>query len=374
MWPGVAGRQRAGRRQAAGRRLQRLGEVHVAGDVARRVGVGDVAGDQALALRAQLQRLALEIERVGQSVEHREPRGLRSARGSDGAPSSTWRHCPNGVRPNISANSAAFPGLFAPLRRRRRFYSGRHAVDRPARSARARRAAPPRVGLPGRLRPARRGASGQRRRRRRRRSPPASSTRSARSPSTRRRRRRRPASRSSSASSTRACTSRRASASSPTCRRTSASGARAASACAARKAGRPGTSTCRSSSRSGDARSSSPPARRPAACSPSADLDEAEVDLAEEFTPAFFDRKLVVGRTLAQALRPGQAVRQAHIKSRQWFAAGDTVKVVAVGDGLRARRRRPGADQRHRGPAGQGADRERPRRHRRARPASAAWS
>jgi flagellar basal body P-ring formation protein FlgA len=64
------------------------------------------------------------------------------------------------------------------------------------------------------------------------------------------------------------------------------------------------------------------------------DLDEAEVDLAEEFTAVFFDRKLVVGRTVAQALRPGQAVRQAHIKSRQWFAAGDTVKVVAVGEGF----------------------------------------
>ena len=64
------------------------------------------------------------------------------------------------------------------------------------------------------------------------------------------------------------------------------------------------------------------------------DLDEAEVDLAEEFTAVFFDRKLVVGRTLAQALRPGQAVRQAHIKSRQWFAAGETVKVVAVGEGF----------------------------------------
>jgi len=64
------------------------------------------------------------------------------------------------------------------------------------------------------------------------------------------------------------------------------------------------------------------------------DLDEAEVDLAEEFTPVIFDKKLVVGRTLAQALRPGQAVRQAHIKARQWFAAGETVKLVAVGDGF----------------------------------------
>ena len=65
-----------------------------------------------------------------------------------------------------------------------------------------------------------------------------------------------------------------------------------------------------------------------------ADLEEAEVDLAEEFTAPFFDRKLVVGRVLAQALRPGQAVRQAHIKSRQWFAAGDSVKVVAIGEGF----------------------------------------
>ena len=64
------------------------------------------------------------------------------------------------------------------------------------------------------------------------------------------------------------------------------------------------------------------------------DLDEAEVDLAEEPSPVFFDRKLVVGRTLAATLRPGQAVRQAHIKSRQWFAAGETVKLVATGEGF----------------------------------------
>jgi flagellar basal body P-ring formation protein FlgA len=65
-----------------------------------------------------------------------------------------------------------------------------------------------------------------------------------------------------------------------------------------------------------------------------ADLDEAEVDLAEELTPTFLDRKLVAGRTLAQPLRPGQAVRQGHIKARQWFAAGETVKLVAAGDGF----------------------------------------
>ena len=65
-----------------------------------------------------------------------------------------------------------------------------------------------------------------------------------------------------------------------------------------------------------------------------ADLAEAEVDLAEEPSPTIADRKLVAGRTLAQALRPGQTVRQGHIKLRQWFAAGETVKVVALGEGF----------------------------------------
>jgi flagella basal body P-ring formation protein FlgA len=65
-----------------------------------------------------------------------------------------------------------------------------------------------------------------------------------------------------------------------------------------------------------------------------ADLEETEVDLAEEFSPAIADRSAVVGRTLAQTLRPGQTVRQVDIKLRQWFAAGETVKVVAAGAGF----------------------------------------
>ncbi|MEO8836775.1 MAG: flagellar basal body P-ring formation chaperone FlgA, partial [Caldimonas sp.] len=64
------------------------------------------------------------------------------------------------------------------------------------------------------------------------------------------------------------------------------------------------------------------------------DLDEAEIDLAEEPSATFLDRRLIVGRTLAATLRPGEAVRQAHIKSRQWFAAGETVKLVAAGEGF----------------------------------------
>ena len=65
-----------------------------------------------------------------------------------------------------------------------------------------------------------------------------------------------------------------------------------------------------------------------------ADLAEGDVDLAEEPTAVFVDRKAVVGRTLGQALRPGQAVRQANLRSRQWFAVGETVKVIAAGDGF----------------------------------------
>lgn len=40
-----------------------------------------------------------------------------------------------------------------------------------------------------------------------------------------------------------------------------------------------------------------------------------------------------VGRSLARGLQAGDALRQADLKSRQWFAAGDTVQVVAVGPG-----------------------------------------
>lgn len=65
-----------------------------------------------------------------------------------------------------------------------------------------------------------------------------------------------------------------------------------------------------------------------------ADLAEAEVDLAEDITAALVDPQQAIGRTLAQALKPGQAVHLGHLKPRQWFAAGDTIKVVALGAGF----------------------------------------
>ena len=33
-------------------------------------------------------------------------------------------------------------------------------------------------------------------------------------------------------------------------------------------------------------------------------------------------------------MKPGQTLRQGHLKARQWFAAGETVKVVASGEGF----------------------------------------
>ncbi|MEO8924119.1 MAG: flagellar basal body P-ring formation chaperone FlgA [Caldimonas sp.] len=65
-----------------------------------------------------------------------------------------------------------------------------------------------------------------------------------------------------------------------------------------------------------------------------ADLAEAEVDLAEEFSPAIVDPKLAEGRLLAQTIRPGQTLRQSELKARQYFAAGETVRVIASGNGF----------------------------------------
>ncbi len=64
------------------------------------------------------------------------------------------------------------------------------------------------------------------------------------------------------------------------------------------------------------------------------DLATAEVDLAQVPSPALVDSKLAVGRILLRGLDAGDSLRQAHLKSRQWFAAGDIVKVVAVGPGF----------------------------------------
>ncbi len=65
-----------------------------------------------------------------------------------------------------------------------------------------------------------------------------------------------------------------------------------------------------------------------------ADLQTAEVDLADRGT-AIVKLDDAVGRTLARPLTPGQSLRSADLRRRQWFAAGETVQISAVGTGFR---------------------------------------
>lgn len=60
----------------------------------------------------------------------------------------------------------------------------------------------------------------------------------------------------------------------------------------------------------------------------------AEIDIAAEPGAVFTDPALLIGRTLARPLAAAEAVRAPALKSRQWFAAGETVQVMAVGAGF----------------------------------------
>ena len=63
-------------------------------------------------------------------------------------------------------------------------------------------------------------------------------------------------------------------------------------------------------------------------------LQRNEVDLAAEPSPVIRESQLAIGRTLSRALKAGQALREADLKPRQWFAAGDTVRVITAGSGF----------------------------------------
>ena len=65
-----------------------------------------------------------------------------------------------------------------------------------------------------------------------------------------------------------------------------------------------------------------------------ADVTIGEVDLAEDPSAAVQDPERAVGRELTRAVRPGQSVRQSHLKARQYFSAGETVSLVAQGPGF----------------------------------------
>jgi flagella basal body P-ring formation protein FlgA len=64
------------------------------------------------------------------------------------------------------------------------------------------------------------------------------------------------------------------------------------------------------------------------------DLRVEEVDLAAQVQPAVADVMAAVGRPLTVALKPGESLRQHHLRARQWFAAGETVKLIARGPGF----------------------------------------
>ena len=65
-----------------------------------------------------------------------------------------------------------------------------------------------------------------------------------------------------------------------------------------------------------------------------ADLVKGEVDLAEDSSDAVQNSAMAVGRTLAKPMVAGQSLRMAHLKLHQWFAAGETVRVLAQGAGF----------------------------------------
>ncbi len=66
-----------------------------------------------------------------------------------------------------------------------------------------------------------------------------------------------------------------------------------------------------------------------------ADLKPATVNLSASPSAALAATELAIGRTLARPLQPGDALRDADLRARQWFAAGDNVRIVAGGSGWR---------------------------------------
>lgn len=62
-------------------------------------------------------------------------------------------------------------------------------------------------------------------------------------------------------------------------------------------------------------------------------LQRAEVDLAASPDPAITTALPALGRTLARPLAAGDTLRRGDLKARQYFNAGDVVRIVAVGQG-----------------------------------------
>lgn len=64
------------------------------------------------------------------------------------------------------------------------------------------------------------------------------------------------------------------------------------------------------------------------------DLTQAEVNLAEDKLHApLAEASALVGRALARPLAAGQALREPMLKARQWFTAGEKVRIRVSGQG-----------------------------------------
>lgn len=63
-------------------------------------------------------------------------------------------------------------------------------------------------------------------------------------------------------------------------------------------------------------------------------LEEAEAEWTASDSPVFTDMTGVLGRALTRPMAPGQAVRESDLRKRQWFAAGDPVKLRVSGQGF----------------------------------------
>jgi flagella basal body P-ring formation protein FlgA len=64
-------------------------------------------------------------------------------------------------------------------------------------------------------------------------------------------------------------------------------------------------------------------------------LERALTDWSAADTLPFGDNQALLGRTLVRSLAAQHALRDNDLKRRQWFAVGDTIKVVASGPGYR---------------------------------------
>lgn len=66
-----------------------------------------------------------------------------------------------------------------------------------------------------------------------------------------------------------------------------------------------------------------------------ADVKAATVNMSAARATALPATQDVTGRALSRPMSPGDTLRDGDLRARQWFAAGDTVRVVAGGSGWR---------------------------------------